>query len=110
MDTPVAILTENLGKRVAAYRLSLNLRQEDVAKSIGIARSTVARLEAGHGGTIDTLVRILKALGAEYRIEILVPDARIRPLDRRRNAELRKRARPEVRQDETPEQWTWGDE
>jgi transcriptional regulator with XRE-family HTH domain len=109
MDRPVSILSDDLGKRIAAYRLSLNLRQQDIAESIGIARSTVARLEAGHGGTIDTLIRVLKALGAEDRIETLVPDARVRPLDRRRDAELRQRARPEARK-ETTSEWSWGDE
>jgi transcriptional regulator with XRE-family HTH domain len=110
MDKPVTILTENLGKRLAAYRLSLNLRQQDVANSIGIARSTVARLETGHGGTIDTLVRVLKALGVEDRIEMIVPDARVRPLDQRPDAELRQRARPDIKQYVTPGRWSWADE
>jgi transcriptional regulator with XRE-family HTH domain len=112
MDQPVAIITKDLGERIAAYRLSLNLRQQDVASSIGVARSTVARLEAGEGGTIDTLVRILKALGAEDRIEMLVPDARTRPLDPRRDADQRQRASgPDANSSKAQQEgWSWGED
>jgi transcriptional regulator with XRE-family HTH domain len=110
MDRPISIITRELGERIAEYRLSLNLRQEDVARATGISRSTVARLEAGGGGTLDTLVRVLKALGVEDRIGMLVPDARVRPLDERPDAGRRKRASGPSRDcDEPSGVWEWGD-
>lgn len=112
MDKPVTLITRDLGERIAAYRLSLNLRQEDIAQSTGVSRSTVARLEAGGGGTLDTLVRVLKALGAEDRIEMLVPDARVRPLDPRPDAGRRRRASGPAAEgdDRLSGRWTWDDE
>ena len=110
MDQPVSLIARDIGERIAAYRLSLNLRQEDVAETTGISRSTVARLEAGGGGTIDTLIRVLKALGVEDRIETLVPDARVRPMDARPHAARRKRARGAELDKGSAGKWTWGDE
>jgi transcriptional regulator with XRE-family HTH domain len=112
MDRPISVITRELGERIAAYRLTLNLRQGDVAEATGISRSTVARLEAGGGGTLDTLVRVLQALGLQDRIGLLVPDARVRPLDQRLDekpdAGHRKRASGPAK-DEPSGTWTWGD-
>lgn len=106
-DKPIAVLARDLGDRIAAFRLSRNIRQEDVAREAGISRGAVARIEAG-GGTIDTLLRVIKALGIEDRIEMLVPDARMSPLDPKSGVEPRLRARPST--DESPNNapWSWG--
>jgi transcriptional regulator with XRE-family HTH domain len=112
MDRPISVITRELGERIAEYRLSLNLRQEDVARATGVSRSTVARLEAGGGGTLDTLVRVLKALGVDDRMGMLVPDARVRPLDKRPDAGRRKRASGPSRDgmdEPSGTTWAWGD-
>ena len=104
---PSAILAKELGARFAAYRLSRNMRQGDVAAQAGVSRGVVARLEAGEGGTIDSLVRVLKAMGLEDRIATLVPDARLSPLDPRSVKGPRQRARPFLGVSEDVEPWTW---
>ena len=92
--------TARLGSQVEAFRLSRNMRQVDLARSAGVARSTLARFEGGGGGSIDTLIRILRALDLEDRMELLVPDASKNPLMRRE----RQRARPRLveRRNELP--------
>lgn len=109
-DRPVGLLAQSLGSRLAAYRLSRNLRQEDVAERAGVSRGVVVRLEAGGGGTIDSLLRVMKALGIEDRVELLAPEARLNPLDPKSVVGPRQRARPPA--DLTPETtpWTWGEE
>lgn len=104
---PVAILAKDLGNSLAAYRLSRNIRQDDVASEAGVSRGVIARLEAGEGGTLDSLIRVLKAIGLEERIGTLVPEARPSPLDTR-VGEPRKRARPSL-DDEEAEPWSWGE-
>ena len=103
------VLTKALGQKIEAFRLSQNLRQDDIASATGLSRSTIVRVESGNGGTIDSLVRILKALGIESRLDSLVPDARISPLEKRREPQLRQRARPSNPSKQT-EPWTWNDE
>ncbi|MGE4338613.1 MAG: helix-turn-helix domain-containing protein [Pigmentiphaga sp.] len=106
---PVQGLLQELGQRLERYRLSRNLRQEDVATAAGLSRMTVGKLERG-GGTLDTLARVLRALDLEERILEVVPDARVSPMDPSSGSgEIRQRARPSSRgSDKDP--WTWGDE
>ena len=55
------------------------IKQAELAEMAGISRSTLARLEAGNGGTIDSLARIMRALDIEDRLLDVMPDAKLRP-------------------------------
>src|SRR3546814_1228589 len=71
----------------------------------GISRSTLARLEAGNGGTIDSLARIMRALEIEDRLLDVMPDAKLSPLDPRSDTG---KARQRVRKSsegEAGEEW-----
>ncbi|MCK9510434.1 MAG: helix-turn-helix transcriptional regulator [Pigmentiphaga sp.] len=106
---PIQALLRELGQRLERYRLSRNLRQEDVAAAAGLSRMTVGKLERG-GGTLDTLARVLRALDLDGRILDVVPDARVSPMDPRSvGGEGRQRARPSNREPDA-EPWSWGDE
>lgn len=108
--TPLPSLMHGLGTRIEEYRISRNLKQEDLAGHAGISRSTLARLEAGKGGTIDSLARVLRALSIEDRLLDVVPDARISPLDPRSDAgKVRRRVRQSAKSN-PDEKWSWGDE
>ena len=52
-----------IGEKIKNKRLQLNLRMDDVAKKVGITRSTLWAIENGSGNyTIDTLLSLLKVL------------------------------------------------
>jgi transcriptional regulator with XRE-family HTH domain len=106
---PLQATLVEFGRHIERYRLSRNLRQADVAKAAGISRMTVGKLERG-GGTIETLVRVLKALDLSDRLFDLIPNAQLSPLDPKTGSgENRQRARPQ--DDQNPDvPWTWGDE
>ena len=108
LDKPIAVLTQDLGERMSRYRLSRNLRQQDIAKLSGISRGVIARIEAGKGGTIDSLMRIMTALDLQDRIEMLLPDTALSPLDQRPGNNLRQRARRDNPQKTAEEPWSWG--
>src|SRR3546814_15063182 len=80
---PLSVLLSDLGKQIEAYRISRNLKQAELAEMAGISRSTLARLEAGNGGTIDSLARIMRALEIEDRLLDVMPDDKLRTLDPR---------------------------
>ena len=105
----ISALKRELGESLAAYRLSRNLRQEDVAVEAGVSPGVVVRIEAGKGGTVDSLARIVKALGWEDRLAALVPDAAVSPLDPRSAKSSRKRARKPAGKGKSGEPWTWGE-
>lgn len=107
---PLSILAQALGQRLERYRIARNLKQEDLAAQAGLSRMTIGKLEAGGGATLDTLLRVLRALGLEDRLLALIPDAEISPLDPRAG---QNRPRRRVRRKGTEEEdgpWTWGDD
>lgn len=105
----VATLVRELGESLAAYRLSRNILQEDVAERAGVSTGVVIRLETGKGGTVDSLVRVVKALGCEDRITGLVPRAAANPLDPRSVKGPRRRARKTRDGDGDGGPWTWSE-
>ncbi len=52
-----------LGKRLKQHRLAQNLTQAQLAEQIGVGLSTVARIEAGQGGTLENVIRLAIGLG-----------------------------------------------
>lgn len=110
---PIHIQMQRLGARLKAFRLSRNMSQEQVADAAGIARRTVSQLETTGAGTIETLMRVLKALDLSERLIELVPDASIDPFNPASiSGPARQRASSRDAKDRQTEAapWTWGDE
>lgn len=106
---PITAVIGALGQRIERYRLSRNIRQADLAWQAGVSRVTLGKLERGEGATLQTLARVLRALGIEDRLPDLVPDASVSPLDpRSATGRPRQRVRQSVPLSNAP--WTWGDD
>lgn len=105
----LAAIQQDLGRRLEALRLARNINQTQLADEAGVSRRTITRLENGESVSLDTLIRVMRALGLADRLEALLPDPSVRPIDRvRLKGHERKRARPRARQD--AEVWRWADE
>lgn len=63
--TPVAVSRSlrKLGDDLRTWRKLRQLTAEEVADRAGVGRSTVLRLEAGEGSTLENLLRVARALG-----------------------------------------------
>ena len=58
-----------IGKKLKNKRLELNLRMDDVAREVGITRSTLWAIENGNGNyTIDTFLRLVSFLNMSIDI------------------------------------------
>jgi transcriptional regulator with XRE-family HTH domain len=79
-----------LGRRLQAYRLQQNRTLADVAESAGVGLRTAQRAEAGQNPTLDTLVRLLRALGRLDTLDAFLPVPLVSPIQL---ARLRGRAR-----------------
>lgn len=77
---PVDALTALIGERVRAERLRQDLTQATLADKAGISPRALRTLEAGDGAHLTTLVRIMKALGAESALLALLPEPTISPM------------------------------
>lgn len=68
-----------IGKKLKNKRLQLNLRMDDVAKQVGITRSTLWSIESGNGHyTIDTLLKLLNVLNMSISLDKQEEKTRIR--------------------------------
>ena len=88
----VAELQQLLGQRLNALRLLKNVDQARTAEKAGLSVRTIQYLEDGHGATLNTLFRVLKALDALDGMELLAPKPVGKPLPLPRGPHARERA------------------
>ena len=82
------------GKQLQELRISKNLDQVTTAEKAGISEKTLRNLEAGRGSSVETLVRVLKALDSLDGLRLLAPRVSVSPLAVLRNAgAVRRRVR-----------------
>jgi transcriptional regulator with XRE-family HTH domain len=106
---PIGEFQKELGRQIELFRMSKDLRQIDLAEAAGISRPTLSRIESGQGGTVDTLLRLMRALDILDRLCLLIPDASKSPLLTDRDGNISKeRVRPAARRGGG--QWVWGDQ
>ncbi|GAB3498111.1 hypothetical protein GCM10027399_22850 [Curvibacter fontanus] len=98
LSTP-AELEVTLGEQIRAARLLRNLSQEALARDAGVSRTAVRNLEGGKGATVETLVRVLKAMERTDWISMLQPTVTISPLQMLKSISPRQRARASKEQD-----------
>ena len=82
------------GKQLQELRISKNRDQITTAEKAGISEKTLRNLETGRGSSVETLVRVLKALDSLDGLRLLAPRASVSPLALLRNAgAVRRRVR-----------------
>ena len=96
-----------VGQRLLEIRLARNINQAALAEEAGVSRRTITRLENGEGVSLDTLIRVMIALGLADRFDVLLPDPAIRPIERIRQGKERQRARRKSKPAAKP--WHWND-
>jgi transcriptional regulator with XRE-family HTH domain len=69
-----------LGSRVQRERLNRNLTQAELAERAGVGTRTVRYLEAGRQTTVETLIRILRALDKLDALDGFLPEPGLSPL------------------------------
>ena len=110
-STDQTILKE-IGERISTIRLNQNLTQADLAEEAGVSKRTVERLEAGDSVQITNLIRLLRSLGLQRRLEILFPEPVVSPIAQLKlHGKKRRRASSKGQQrSATGAKWKWGDE
>ena len=83
-----------VGHRLRAFRLQQNLTVGDLARRAGVGARTLSRAELGENSSLDTLVRILRALGRLEALDAFLPEPLPSPLQLATGrSRARKRAR-----------------
>jgi len=91
-----------LGESLRGLRLDANISQADLSKQAGISESALKNLENGHGATLKTFIRVLKALRREGWLDSLKPAPVINPLLVARDGSQRQRAPRRKKTNGTP--------
>lgn len=105
-----AILDE-LGNRIAQYRLHRNLSQAELAKEAGMSLRTLVRIEQGYPSQMPNIIRLLRVLGLLENIETLIPQLPDSPIQQLKMAgKQRKRASSRSSLPKDSEPWVWGEE
>ena len=110
-NKPDSALLDQIGQRLAAYRLARNLTQRQLAEQAGVGLRTVQRLEAGAAAThLSAFLRICRLLGLLDRIDALIPEPAPSPIAQLRlHGKRRKRAR-RAKRPQNSARWAWDDQ
>jgi transcriptional regulator with XRE-family HTH domain len=98
-------LEADLGRQLRDLRHRADLTQDDLARRANVGVSTVRRLEAGQGGTLDSLIAVVRALDREDWLATLAPAPVVSPMEAlraRRAAEAKRRQRVRPRRPGAP--------
>ena len=82
-----------LGEQLQTLRLSRNRDQITTAEKAGISEKALRNLEAGRGSTVESFLRVLKALDSLEGLELLAPKPTVSPLALLRSSKARQRVR-----------------
>lgn len=108
--TDDAVLAE-IGARITARRIDMQLTQAAVAEQAGIGKRTLERMEAGKTSQLSTLVRVLRVLDAMPGLDSLIPETGPGPMDLlRRKGKIRQRASAKRGGESPGEPWRWGED
>ena len=103
------IFTE-ITERVRQYRISCEMTQAELADKAFVAPGTVARFERGKDISLLNFIKIMKALGLEKNIDMLVPDHTKRPSYHIAEHKEKQRVRKNSNDVKKENSWKWGDE
>jgi len=69
---------EIIGHAIRQTRKERNLTQEELGKLIGVQKAQISRIESNASNvTIDTLIKVFKALQAKVKLEVELPNFNI---------------------------------
>jgi HTH-type transcriptional regulator/antitoxin HipB len=69
---------ELIGQAIKQTRQERNLTQEQLGKLIGVQKAQISRIESNASNvTIDTLMRVFKALQAKVKLQVELPHYKI---------------------------------
>ena len=96
-----------LSARFKQYRIAYPMTRAELAEKSMVSIGTIARFENGRDIGMMNLIKLLKVLDLEEKLDMLIPDPQERPSNYINNSVPKKRA---GKRREKDNDWKWGDE
>lgn len=74
-------MERRIGLAIRQWRIDAGLAQDELADRASLSRSAIQKLEAGRGSRVETLVRVLRALGRADALDALSPRTGPSPIE-----------------------------
>lgn len=97
-----------IGQFVQQTRLQQNKSQQQVADAAGVNRSTLSQIENGHGGTLLSLIQILRVLNQMSFLSVFQVEEKVSPMYLAK-LEMKKRKRARTPKNEGPKPYSLPD-
>jgi transcriptional regulator with XRE-family HTH domain len=98
----------NLGAQLKQMRLNRNLTQKQLGELSGLSRSAISDLENGAGGTMRSLVQLLRVLGKLEIFNHFKAEAPVSPIQiAKMRGKIRKRASGTTKNDNDKNDSEW---
>ncbi len=63
-----------VGERIRDLRLNRNVSQEELSERSGVSTRTISQIESGGNTSLETLIKLMRALGVLDRLDVMFPD------------------------------------
>lgn len=73
------LIQQRIGDKIKALRLRQNITQVNLASDAQVSLSSVKKIEKGHIGSFDSLIRVLRVLGKLDVLQQLVEEEEMSP-------------------------------
>ena len=100
-------IANELSSRFRQYRIAASMTRTELAEKSMVSVGTIARFENGSDIGLLNLIKFLKALDLEEKLDLLIPDPQERPSRYIDNYTPKQRVRKRKKNDND---WKWGDE
>jgi len=102
-------ILEMIGHFIRETRLSQNKTQQQLANDAGVARSTLTLLEGGSGGTLLSLIQVLRMLDQLHLFKVFQVSTQISPLLLAKQAKNKRQraSQPGDKNNPSTEETTW---
>ncbi len=74
-------ILEKVGARLKARRISMGIKQQDLAKESGVGISTITKIESGQSVAFSLLISVMRTLGLLENLDMLVPEQKPSPME-----------------------------
>ena len=101
---------KELSRRFKQYRIDFPISQKELSERSGVSLRSIQYFEGGKGIQLESLIKLLMALGLDLNLDMLIPDVDKRPSAYLTREKKQERKRVGHKKNVNSKEFRWGDE